>query len=258
MKIVTEYTVMTTIRQSTDDSPTCSNRAKCPSPEEGVINVQVVEYIERRTRSISITDSEYDPCDVGSDLQDRDVDKYNATVLHSYSVGPSDAARQKRALYDSFEPPKDEQPHKNKTAEWVFYHSFSNIKPEQIPKPIDKQYTHTGGRNGRYTCNICAMDSNVYVSWFNSHADIKDHLKNTHNLKGHYICKLCQKVYARPPAFYEHVQKEHYIKPDDLGEFLEPPLVNEPSAAMPSVSCYIAPQVKIEASDEPPQKIKKQ
>ncbi|WP_211831091.1 hypothetical protein [Kistimonas asteriae] len=258
MEIVAACTVMPTIRQSTDDSPTCSHRAKCPSPEEGVINIQVIEDIERRTRSISITESEYDPSDVGSDLQDRDVDKYNATVMHNYSVGPSDSARQRRALYDNFEPPKDEQPHKNKTAEWVFYHSFSNIKPARIPKPIDKQYTHTGGRHGRYTCNICAMDSSAYVSCFNSHVEIKNHLKYTHNLKGQYTCKFCQKVYDRPPAFYEHVQEEHYIKPDELDEFLEKPLLNEPSTAMPSVSGYVAAQVKIEVSDEPPRKMKKQ
>ena len=255
MEVAAHYTVMTIRRDSVDDSPTDSLRARYHSTRGRIINVKEIDKVERRTCSITITESEYMPSDTGSDKQGRDVHLYNISNMHNYSVGPSEDARQKRNSCNAFELPAEQQWHEDKTAEWVLYHSFSNNKPELIKKPVNKQYTHTGGRYGRYTCNICAMDSNMFERSFFSAVEIKDHLKMIHNMQGHHVCKICKKVYLRASDHYNHVQDKHYIKPEPLDDVLtETSLLTDPTIAMPSTSSHVETQVKTEASEEPPVK----
>ncbi len=248
MEVAAQYTVMTTQRGAGNGSPTDGLRARNYSTRGRIIDIKEIDEVERRTRSITITESEYMTSDAGSDKQGRDVHHHNVSIMHNYSVGPTDNARLTRALYDEFKVPEEVECHEDKTAEWVLYHAFSNNKPELISNPISKQYTQT---NGKYICNICAMDSGMPERFFTLETEIKNHLEMIHDMEGDYVCKLCNKFYVRASDHYNHVQDAHYIKLEPLDDDIsKESLLLDHTTTMPSTSSHVEVYAKEEVSEK--------
>ena len=273
MQVTTKGIVPPNQRQSGDGSPQESVQKDRSSAVSAKI-LGSAKKNERRREAIAMQESglEGTPPRVDYALLYQDINEYNVKVIHNYAMPYVDNVT------------GEEIGHHNKTAEWVLYHAFSLVRPTLIQKSIDKQYTHTGGRNGRYACKICEIDDPPCPGHvFRSSMEIRNHLRFDHNPEGSYCCKRCGQTFKRPPALYNHVQSSHYNEPEKLESLPEISVLNPvpslstlamakhkrqpvkpskevlPSSsgsdlAMPSTSGYVTPRIKVEVTDSPPQK----